>query len=337
MIVYKNSFKRKIIRECLIISILFFLFPIIIQVKEVKGTPQLTSLEAAKLAYQEANKWDPQAVLWYINPGGRTLDYYWGEKDLSWEWSFIFAHPQDEQLFYLEIKENKIISTEKGKHIKRLSPILPYFPKDRPGISMQKAAQAVFAAGAPSWERPSVVYIIDNSIKEYQGKPVWFFLFGSQFSTYTVDGITGKLLDREYFDPKTLKKIEPEEVQYEFYPDKVSKIKEENFIYDFFEAINVGNIEQYFSMMEGELSGNETMREVWKTAFSSLELIKIVSLYPEEEAKWRDKQPLYRAIIYTIPKFGAPYYGWDKGENTRWISIVPSGDSWKITAIATSP
>ncbi len=337
MLVYGNGFIRKSIGLCLIVIIFFFIFPLFVQTKEVRITPQLTSLEAANLAYQEASKWDSEAVLWYINPYGRMLDYHWADSDLSWEWNFIFARPKDEQLYYIDIKEDQIVSTETGEYIKRLSPILPYFPKDRPGISMQKAAQKVFTEGAPSWERPSVVYIIDNSNKDFRGKPVWFFLFGSQFSTYTVDGITGELLGREYFDPETLKSISPEEVKYEFYPDKVSKIKEENFIYDFFEAITKGDTEQYFSMMDRDLAGNETMQEMWKTAFSSLELIKIVRLYPEDERKWHNKQPLYEAIIYSIPKSRAPYYGWDEGKNVRWISITPTEDSWKITAIATSP
>jgi hypothetical protein len=338
MIFYGNGFIRKLIRLCSIIIIFFFIFPLSNQAKEARNTPQLTSLEAANLAYQEAYNWDSKAVLWYINPYGRVLDYHWGENDLSWEWSFIFARPQDDQLYYIEIEENQIVSTEEGgEYIKRLSPILPYFPKGKPGISMREAAQVVFAAGAPSWERPSVVYIIDHSNKDFRGRPVWFFLFGSQFSTYTVDGITGELLGREYFDPETLKKINPEEAQYEFYPDKVAKIKEENFIYDFFEAITQGNTEQYFFMMDKELAGSESTQKMWKTAFSSLEVIKIVSLYPEEEGKWHNKQLLYQAIIYAIPKSGAAYYGWDEGKNTRWISIAPTGDSWKITTIATSP
>ena len=338
MRVHGNFFIKKSIRLYLIVIIFFFIFLSSVQTKEARITPQLTSLEAANLAYQEAFKWDSQAVLWYINPPGRTLDYHWGENDLSWEWSFIFARPQDEQLYYIKIEENRIVSIEEGGgYIKRVSPILPYFPKDKPEISMQEAAQVVFTAGAPSWDRANVVYIIDNSNKDFRGRPVWFFLFGSQFSTYTVDGITGDLLGREYFDPETLKKINPEEVKHEFYPDKVTKIREENFIYDFFEAITQGDTEQYFSMMDDELAGNEMMQEMWKTAFSSLELIQIVSLYPEEERKWHNKQPLYQAIIYTIPKSGAPYYGWDEGKNTRWISIAPTGDSWKITAMATSP
>jgi len=317
---------------------LILIFSLLVRAKDTRDTSQLTSLEAAALAYQEAKKWDSKAVLWYMNPYGRKLDYHWGENDLSWEWGLIFARPQDDKIYNIKIVENKIVSKdEEGEFLKRESSILPDFPKDRPGISMQEAAQTVFAAGAPSWERPSIVYIIDNSNKHFQGKPVWFFLFGSQFSTYMVDGITGELLGREYFDPETLKKINPEEVKHEFYPDKVTKIKEENFIYDFFEAITQGKTEQYFSMMDEELAGDENKREMWKTAFSSLELIKVVSLYPEEERKWHNKQPLYQATIYTVSKPGSPYYGWDKGGNTRWITISPEGDSWKIFSIATSP
>jgi hypothetical protein len=337
MSIYRKGFGTK--TAFLVLTILLLIiFPFNIQAKETRGTPQLTSLEAAKMAYQEACKWDSEAVLWYMNPPAVTLDYHWGENDLAWEWIFIFARPQDEQVHYIKIKDSKIISTEEGgEYLKRKSPILPDFPKDRPRISMREAAQVAFSAGAPSWERPSIVYIIENSNKEFQGRPVWFFLFGSKLSTYVIDGITGEFLAQEYFDPETLKKISPEEVKYDFDPDKVAKIKEENFIYDFFEAMDQGDTELYFSMMDKELLGNENMQGMWKTTFSSLELIKVVSVYPEEKRKWHNNQPLYRVIVYALSKPGFPYYGWDEGRNTRWISISPEGNSWKITAIATSP
>ena len=332
----KIILKIKVIFLWLVMLIL--IFSLLVQAKDTRDTPQLTSLEAAALAYQEARKWDNEAILWYINPPARKLDYHWGENDLSWEWGLIFARPQDDKIYNIKIVENKIVSKdEEGEFLKRESPILPDFPKDRPGISMQEAAQTVFTAGAPSWERPSVVYIIDNSNKHFQGKPVWFFLFGSQLSTYTVDGITGELLAQDYFDPKTLKKISPEEAKHEFYPDKVAKIKEENFIYDYFEAIDQGETDPYFSMMDEELAGDENKREMWKTAFSGLDLVKVVSLYPEEERKWHNKQPLYEVSIYTISKPGSPYYGWDEGRNTRWITVATEKDKWKIVSIATGP
>lgn len=332
----KNYLKIEVIFLWLVIIILIFSF--LVQAKDTRDTPQLTSLEAAALAYQEARKWDHEAVLWYMNPPGRELDYHWGENDLSWEWQVIFVRPRDDKSYYIKIVDNQIVSAEEGgEYVKRLSPILPSFPKDRPGISMQEAAQVAFAAGAPSWERPSIVYIIDNSVKTFQGRPVWFFLFGSQLATYTIDGITGELLAHDYFDPKTLKKIAPEEVKYEFYPDKVAKIKEENFIYEFFEAADQKNFEQVFTMMDENLAGNENMQEMWKVAFSGLDQVKVVSLYPEEEQKWHNHKPLYKVNIYIKSKPGFPYYGWDEGRNTRWITITPTGDSWKIMSIATSP
>ncbi|GAB4116301.1 MAG: hypothetical protein Kow00103_11830 [Candidatus Caldatribacteriota bacterium] len=325
-----------------LICIILFLISLImipVQAGGVKSVPQLTSLEAANLAYQEAKKWDKEAVLWYLYPSARTLDYHWGENELAWEWEIMFARPQDEQIYMLKIVDGQITSQEEGgEYVKRLSPILPSFPKDRPGISLQEAAQVAFAAGAPSWDRANVCYIIDNSVKAFRGKSVWYFLFGSQFSTYTIDGLTGELLAHDYFDPETLKKISPEEVKYEFYSDKVARIKEENFLYDFFEAADQKNFEKIFTMMDENLVGNENMQEMWKANFSSLDKIKVISLYPEEEQKWFDKQPLYKVIIYTIPKSSSTYYGWDEGRNTRWITITTKGeDSWKITTIGTSP
>ena len=36
-------------------------------------------------------------------------------------------------------------------------------------------------------------------------------------------------------------------------------------------------------------------------------------------------------------KPGLPYYGWDEGRNTRWITVTTEEDKWKIVSIATGP
>ena len=329
----KKYLKIEVIFLCFVITILSF--SILLQAQETNDFPQLTSLEAAVLAYQEARKWDCEAVLWYMNPHGRKLDYHWAENDLSWKWDIIFVRPQDDKRYNIQIVDNQIVSMQEEKYVKRISPILPSLPKDKPGISMQEAAHVAFAAGAPSWERASPVYIIDNSVSTYRGKPVWDFLFASQSAAYTIDGLTGELLTIQYFDPKTGKKIAPEEVKFEFYPDKVVRIKEENFIYEFFKTVDRKDFEQAFSMMDENLIGNVNMQEMWKANFSSLDKIKVVSLYPEEERKWRNHQPLYEVNIFIKSKPRFPYYGWDEGRNTRWITVTTNEDNRKIVSIAT--
>jgi len=331
----KSHLKMEVIFLCFIIITLSF--SAFIKAKETRDTPQLTSLEAAALAYQAAKKWDCEAVLWYMNPHGRKLDYHWAENDLSWEWDIIFVRPQDDKRFNIRIVNSKIISLQEEKHVKRISPILSSFPKNKPGISMQEAAQVAFTAGAPSWERTSSVYIIDNTVSTYRGKPVWVFLFASQSAAYTIDGLTGELLSIQYFDPNTGKNIEPKEIKYELVSDIVDRIKEENYIYEFFETVDREDFEQVFSMMDENLIGNVNMKEMWKANFSSLDKIKMVSLYPEEEQKWHNHQPLYEVSIYVKSKPGFPYYGWDEGRNTRWITVTTEEDRRKIVSIATSP
>lgn len=102
----KNYLKIEVIFLWLVIVIL--IFSLLVQAKDTRDTPQLTSLEAAALAYQEARKWDHEAVLWYINPPGRELDYHWGENDLSWEWQVIFVRPRDDKSYYIKIVDNQI-------------------------------------------------------------------------------------------------------------------------------------------------------------------------------------------------------------------------------------
>ena len=56
MVIYEKGLRIKAISLCLIIFLL--IFPLSTQAKETRETPQLTSLEAAKMAYQEACQWD---------------------------------------------------------------------------------------------------------------------------------------------------------------------------------------------------------------------------------------------------------------------------------------
>ena len=117
----------------------------------------------------------------------------------------------------------------------------------------------------------------------------------------------------------------------------MDKIKEENFIYDFFEAVDQKNFKQVFSMMDENFAGDKNMQEMWKANFSSLEKIKVIRVYPEEEQKWPNHQPLYEVNIYTISKPGSPYCGWDEGRNIRWITVATEEDNLKIVSIATGP
>lgn len=90
-------------------------------------------------------------------------------------------------------------------------------------------------------------------------------------------------------------------------------------------------------MMDPSFVGDDQAKEMWRSNFASLDLIRVVRIIPESEKKWHNGNPLFEVTIFTRPDPGKGSFGWEEGFDTRWISLVTEGDGWKITEIATGP
>jgi len=296
--------------------------------------PELTSVQAAQLAYPEARKWNSDAVLWYLTSPAKYLDYRWGENDQAWQWVVIFVNPRNEKRYNIQIRGDRIVSQEEEKFVKRESRVDPSFPKDRPGVSMKDAAQKAFEAGAPGWEKPMFYYIIDNNNPAYKGKPVWDFVFGSQMVAYTIDGISGRLLETRFLDLAGSKPITAEEIK-SLPPGKdENQIQDEDFIYGFYDLVNQKKLDEAIAMMTGELAGNDQARQMWENVFANLEKVKVIDLAAEDQGSGENSPRVYRVLIYARLKNPGQSRNWSEGENTRWITVSAWGEARKISQIA---
>lgn len=317
----------------LLISILMagMIFPAEIEARE---TPQLTSLEALEAAFEEAIEWDSQAVVWHISPPGRMLDYKWAENDLSWDWHFIFARPRDMKTYRVRITHDKVTESVEEMHVSREVPFPAVVPGSEGIISLKQAAAAAFSEGAPPFDRPMAIY---NTPGKWSGgtRPLWEFLFGSVYRIYRVDAVSGLLLEVIQFDPDTKEKLD------HLLDTGEMQIALENsgelFIYRFIDSIDTGRQDVAVKMMDPSFAGNEQTAEMWKDNFASLEVIRVVSIIKESEKKWHEGHPLFRVELFAVPDPGRGFYGWDKGFNTRWISLSGEAGKWEILEIATGP
>ncbi len=55
------------------------------------------------------------------------------------------------------------------------------------------------------------------------------------------------------------------------------------------------------------------------------------------EAKHTYKVTLDVSMNPTSANAPIPYYGWENGQNIRWVSLENAGNLWKIQGIATGP
>jgi hypothetical protein len=292
--------------------------------------PELTTEEASAVAYKEARKWRSDAVVWYIMP--MQPDLRSADNDLAWDWVHIFANPSDDNTYRVRIKYGKVTESKEQTHVMREVPVPDDLPAKAPRVTLQQAGRAIHKAGSPEWLMPMCVYIVENSYKRFRGQATWDCMGAANDTLYTVDGLSGKILSIRDFKGQ---EIAPEEANSRPLAQNSERFKMADFIYGFFEAMGQGKYDAGLAMMDPQLAGNKQTQDMWKQSFKGLSAIRAVSVIQEDKKKWNEGRPLFKAVIYAIPKSGDQSGGWDMGENTRFISLVQDGSSWKIAEIAT--
>lgn len=116
----------------------------------------------------------------------------------------------------------------------------------------------------------------------------------------------------------------------------------EDIIRTFFNLINEKRVSKAIGMMNKEMIGDESGKQAWEIQFNNINsaIPKIIDSYSKNE--WTENEQIYKVVldIKMSPeseKASIPYYGWDDGENTRWIVIKKDGNLWKISSISTGP
>ncbi len=297
-----------------------------------EGKNELTSLEAAALAYSEAVKWREDAVLWYMLPVAAHLTEDWQDTDIAFKWAILFVSKQDTKRFNVTIQGGKVINAVEEKNVPRISDVQDNFPVDRPGITMKEAGATAIANNMPSHITPMIVYTIDNATKKYRGQPVWEFVFSVNdvFYNYTIDGLTGELLG---IVDKNGDPIEPPAAQVEVEPTESSEQSARLFI----SLLDSGQIETALGKMTSSVLPNEERRQSWSNCFATIESIKVNSVEEAYKDEWTSSRELYKYNLTVKLKAGAQPGLWEDGENIRWIAMEKEDGQWKVREISMNP
>jgi len=87
---------------------------------------------------------------------------------------------------------------------------------------------------------------------------------------------------------------------------------------------------------------DDTELQAWAVHFNAINSFKLLKIEKANEESWTNNKHIYKVAldVWMDPKSAdapIPYYGWENGENTRWITLEKVGDVWKIAEIATGP
>jgi len=114
---------------------------------------------------------------------------------------------------------------------------------------------------------------------------------------------------------------------------------DEDIIRNFVNLIEEGSVDKAVLMMKTK---DETELQTWAVHFAAINSFKVLKIEKASEKSWTDNKHIYKVVldVWMDPKSAQapiPYYGWQNGENTRWITLEKVENVWKIAEIATGP
>ena len=96
----------------------------------------------------------------------------------------------------------------------------------------------------------------------------------------------------------------------------------EDIIRSFFNLINEKRIPDAVSMLSSQLNPDESLKQAWGVNFTSMQTVEVKSIQPWNEASWTEEKQVYQVILGIYLVNNQSGYGWDNGENTRWLELV---------------
>jgi len=115
--------------------------------------------------------------------------------------------------------------------------------------------------------------------------------------------------------------------------------QDEDIIRNFVALVEEGKADKAALMMKVK---DESELQTWAVHFNAINSFKLLKIEKANEESWTDNKHIYKVVLDVVmnPSSASapiPYYGWQNGENTRWITLEKVGDLWKIAEIATGP
>jgi hypothetical protein len=116
--------------------------------------------------------------------------------------------------------------------------------------------------------------------------------------------------------------------------------QEQDIVRSFFGAIDEGRPSDAAKMMN---TTDDSTLQAWAVQFNAFKSVKVKSIESSMPEEWTSDTHTYKVILDVVMKPEAanvqpiPNYGFDNGENYRWVSLKKIGNLWKIQGLSTGP
>ncbi len=314
--------------------------------KPADNSAGLNSIEAAQLVWPKAKSNFGDAVLFRMAPVSDKdstklmLDSDWEKTGCSANWFIWYADPDGQDWLMFAIKGNKLDKTDIGTRGWSVMSMGGDWPREQPAIAIEDAAAAASGQGANMDALTWVELSCDYSASNYHKHPYWVFTC----SDTTGSGLT--LNYRIFVDAETGKAAgalndRNEKLALPINLASLETVRKNNHQADLQKFFNlIINKDWTFSIFQlsYNIAPNDASRQMWLSNFQSLNSLEVVSIEPANLVQWTDEWESYKVILKIKTNEPVDKFGWENGENTRWVTIIPQGaGDWKIGAISSSP
>ena len=306
-------------------------------------SPYTSAEETASIAYKEAVKWRPDAVLAYLSPDSSFMDFDFMNTGLATRWGLEFANRANDSQLFIHIVCRKVDYTRDLGNKRRL-PLNAGLKADRPVVSAQQAMKVALDNGAPKGLLPAGVYYrIEPDAGRTPTDPRWLFSFMfdlgkglSEYHFYAVNALTGLLYQpaNGFVQQPGSNRLTVSQLKYK--PGYVSAYDEEQAVRKFYGLMNRRSFDEAFRMMDPSLLSGRGAQEMWKSTYDKVDSLDVTGV--TRNSSNADGSVVCLVTYFaTGTKAGANSIGLEifPTANTRFVTLRKSGNDFVIKEIAT--
>lgn len=111
---------------------------------------------------------------------------------------------------------------------------------------------------------------------------------------------------------------------------------------NFFLLIDQGRASDAVMMMSAKIISDDSTKQAFGVQYAAMTSVKVKKVEESSRGDWTDSWHQYMITLDVVmdPSSAGgpiPYYGYEQGENVRFLNLVKEGKMWRIEGLATGP
>jgi hypothetical protein len=118
--------------------------------------------------------------------------------------------------------------------------------------------------------------------------------------------------------------------------------QETDIINNFISFIDEGKASDAVMMMTSSIINDDGTKQAYGVQYAAMTSVKVKKIEESSKSDWTDSWHQYMLTLDVVMDPSSangpiPYYGYENGENVRFLNLIKEGNLWKIEGLATGP